>query len=178
VVAPFDLSVGQNASIRIVQTGQTTTELSAAVQEFQPALVTLNYSGLSSAAALNEDGSVNSSSRPAQPGSVVSLFMTGMGMVNPPIVEGTTATRPGTVATVPEVTVFNSKAEVLYAGPAPGLLAGVYQVNIRVPATFFENWVPLQIRTIDHSGKPIAASINAGIYLKCTEGQSCRQWEF
>ena len=40
------------------------------------------------AAALNEDGSVNSSTNPARPGSVISIFTTGAGVYEQEIGDG------------------------------------------------------------------------------------------
>jgi uncharacterized protein len=66
---------------------------------------------------LNQDYSVNSATRPAPRDSTVMLWGTGAGVSGP-----VTAV----VGTVPAV--------VEYAGAAPGFPAGVFQVNVRVPA--------------------------------------------
>jgi uncharacterized protein (TIGR03437 family) len=65
---------------------------------------------------LNHDYSVNSTARPAARGSTIMLWGTGAGLTGP-----VTAL----VGTIPAV--------VEYAGGAPGLPAGVFQVNVRVP---------------------------------------------
>jgi uncharacterized protein (TIGR03437 family) len=54
----------------------------------KPGIFTLNGSGSGQAAVLNQDGSINSPRNPADPGSVVSLFLTGTGQTSPPSVEG------------------------------------------------------------------------------------------
>jgi uncharacterized protein (TIGR03437 family) len=100
-------------------------------------------------AALNQDGSVNSADHPAQVGSVVALFLTGLGPLSPPVADGTIFGDTSLPALVNEIRVrFPSppgspfqipspiptvNAEVLYAGPAPFSVAGFYQVNIRIP---------------------------------------------
>ncbi len=85
------------------------------------------------AAALNEDGSVNGPLNPAAPGSVIVLFGTGAGVTDPPSVDGeiTGATLPRPIEPV-EVTFGEQPAEILYAGAAPGLVAGVIQINARI----------------------------------------------
>jgi uncharacterized protein (TIGR03437 family) len=86
------------------------------------------------AAALNQDGSVNSLQNPAKPGSIVSIFATG----------GETAYEwsDGTVVPINapfwtnlpvSVLVGLTSLEVLYAGDAPGIVAGVMQINFRLP---------------------------------------------
>ncbi len=87
------------------------------------------------AAALNQDGSINSAANPAAPGSVVSLFGTGEGAVEPGIPDGRIVLgRPLPQPTLPvAVTIGGQPADVVYAGGAPGLVSGVFQVNVRVP---------------------------------------------
>jgi len=85
------------------------------------------------AAALNEDGSLNQEANPVAPGSVIVLFATGEGVTDPPSVDGmiTGSVLPRPVASV-EVTIGGEPAMVEYVGAAPGLVAGVLQVNARL----------------------------------------------
>ena len=89
------------------------------------------------AAAINEDGTVNSAANPAKKGSVVAMWVTG--------VWGTATGTDGAVSPgaadhgccgviVGEFTT--ARAEVLYSGAAPGLVVGVSQVNFRIPPDF------------------------------------------
>ncbi|MFN0102363.1 MAG: SBBP repeat-containing protein [Bryobacteraceae bacterium] len=104
-----------------------------------PALVgifTQDSSGRGPGAILNQDGTVNSPSNPAEKGSVVVLFGTGEGRTQPEGVDGSVASeRPPK----PLLTIFaqisDRATEVVYVGGAPGLVAGVLQMNIRVPPT-------------------------------------------
>jgi uncharacterized protein (TIGR03437 family) len=85
-------------------------------------------------AILNQDYSLNSPAHPAAPGSVVMIYSTREGQTDAPGVDGQIA---GTTLPQPRlpvsVTIGGVTAEVLYAGAAPGLVAGVLQVNARVP---------------------------------------------
>jgi len=73
---------------------------------------------------------------PAKPGDVLTLYATGFGLTTPAFEAGQL---PDTIApTVQKVRVTVGgielgDADVLYAGVTPGL-AGVYQVNLRLPA--------------------------------------------
>jgi uncharacterized protein (TIGR03437 family) len=104
------------------------------VQDTGPGLFTADASGTGQAAALNEDGTLNNAQNPAAAGSVVVLFGTGEGATNPAGVDGKPAAAPlpQPIADV-RVTVNGQPAEVLYAGGAPGLTAGLLQVNVRLP---------------------------------------------
>ncbi|HTB09959.1 MAG TPA: hypothetical protein VK752_00235 [Bryobacteraceae bacterium] len=84
---------------------------------------------------LNQDGTINSPSNPAAAGSAVTLYATGGGQTNPAGVDGSLAAvpLPAPVAKV-SLTIGGANASVLYAGAAPGLVAGLLQINVRVPA--------------------------------------------
>ena len=71
------------------------------------------------AAALNQDGSLNSASNPAARGSVVSIYATGQGS--------------GTSGFTLTIAGYNSP--LLYAGPAPAF-AGLMQINTQIPSGF------------------------------------------
>jgi uncharacterized protein (TIGR03437 family) len=74
-------------------------------------------------------------SRPARRGEVVEIYCTGLGPVSNPPLAGQPASAMNLSQTIGKaiVTIGSSRAEVLFAGLAPGL-AGVYQVNAKVPA--------------------------------------------
>lgn len=103
-----------------------------------PGLFTVDGSGNGPLAALNQDGSVNSEANPAAPGSIVVLFGTGFGPLAGPATNALVGTPVG--SPLPEyyfsvlAQVNNQNAEVLYGGQAPQLLAGVSQMNVRIPA--------------------------------------------
>lgn len=107
-------------------------------------LFTADGSGRGQLAALNEDGSVNSSTNPAKVGSAVSVYMTGVGAMMPPIADGQLGPlqSPFPIPVLGVSALVNNTvglangipAPVLYAGQAPGLIAGAVQVNVQVPA--------------------------------------------
>ena len=72
----------------------------------------------------------------AKPGDMVTLWTTGLGDTNPPVDAAAIIT--ALTPTSNPVTVWLNgtalpAANVLYAGMVPGLMAGVYQVNIKIP---------------------------------------------
>jgi uncharacterized protein (TIGR03437 family) len=92
-------------------------------------------------ATLNQDGSVNSITHPAPTGSVVTLYGTGAGLYDREIEDGSPGPMeppfPAPVLGVRAAMWSTSwptiDAPVLFAGQAPGLIAGVVQVNLRIP---------------------------------------------
>jgi uncharacterized protein (TIGR03437 family) len=85
------------------------------------------------AAALNQDGTINSQQNTAPAGSVVAIFATGMGPASPPADDGELSAQLSTLEFPIIVTTRSGQAlDVLYAGQAPGLVAGVVQINFRL----------------------------------------------
>jgi len=97
------------------------------------------------AAALNQDGSVNSQDDAAAPSTVIAVYATGLGAVSPPVATGAQAPAGSLSMVTAEVTatIGGQPAAVLFAGLAPGY-AGLYQVNLMVPQLASGNY-PLQI---------------------------------
>jgi uncharacterized protein (TIGR03437 family) len=76
------------------------------------------------------------------------IFATGEGATSPVGVDGKLAAVPLPKPVLPvSVKIDGIDAEVAYAGGAPGLVAGVIQINARVPATVAAgNAVPIVIK--------------------------------
>jgi uncharacterized protein (TIGR03437 family) len=81
----------------------------------------------------NQDGAVNSSSNPASRGTIVTAWGTGFGVYSPALLDGQIVSSAGGLALPVRVTVGGALADVKYAGPAPGLVAGIVQLNIALP---------------------------------------------
>ena len=131
-VVPFEVTApNTTVSVQGVDRRHTVT-----VWPVVPAIFTTNGGLSGPAAALNEDGSVNSSSNPAKVGSIIAVYMTGAGAMTPPIADG----QPGPLQPPfpkPVIGVGASVgglgADVVFVGQAPGLVAGAVQVNVRIP---------------------------------------------
>jgi len=136
-IVPY--GIGGRSATRLVVTYQNVASdaLALSVAETDPGIFTANQSGSGGASVLNQDNSVNSASNPAAAGTIVQIFGTGEGLITPALGEGkvvpTTAPFPQPLSPV-TVRLNNQPVEVLYAGSAPGLVAGVIQINVRIPS--------------------------------------------
>jgi uncharacterized protein (TIGR03437 family) len=120
--------------VQVRYNAQLTAPVRITVAESQPALFTVDQSGKNSAAALNQDGSVNSPSNPAASGQVIVLYATGEGATSPAGVDGQVAASVYPKPVLPvSVRIGGRSAVVQYAGAAPGLVAGVMQINAVIP---------------------------------------------
>jgi uncharacterized protein (TIGR03437 family) len=132
-ILPYSLPVRTMAKIRVESNHAAGNELgNIQVQASGPSLFRMGAS--QAAAALNEDGTVNSAAHPARPGSRVMLFGTGGGATVPPSFAGeVTPLELRVLEESPIVTIGNQTVMVEWAGAAPGLVAGVTQINIVLP---------------------------------------------
>lgn len=112
-----------------------------------PALFTASSTGFGQAAALNQDGTVNSESNPALPGTVIQLFGTGFGAITEPVGNGqalpTDALSP--LRNPASIRIGGQSAGLLYAGGAPGQLSGVFQVNAIIPLSAASGSLPVEL---------------------------------
>jgi uncharacterized protein (TIGR03437 family) len=133
---PYEVS-GQSSVTMVVNNNGTVSEATLSVVPTNPAIFSSTQTGNGQGAILNQDGTVNSANDPAAPGSVVSIYATGEGQLDPPGVTGSVTTTvppfPKPVAPV-SLTIGGQTAQIEYAGEAPGLVSGVLQVNAVIPA--------------------------------------------
>jgi uncharacterized protein (TIGR03437 family) len=106
-----------------VRIGFLSDLMSLGVGDAEPGIFTQNAIGQGS--ILNEDYSVNWATKPATKGSVVMVYATGLGLVDPPVEDGAiTGSKLSRHVLQVKAFVNGLEADVLYAGTAPGLLAG------------------------------------------------------
>jgi len=140
-VVPYEMAPVASPSVWIKYAGQTSNAYQLTSTTTAPGLFTQNASGNGPGAILNQDNSVNGRGNPAAKDNIVQVYMTGEGATSPPSVTGeiTTATLPPpqvTPAPLLKVAVLinGQPASYAYAGEAPGLVAGMMQLNVQIPA--------------------------------------------
>jgi uncharacterized protein (TIGR03437 family) len=117
------------------------------------------------ALALNEDGSRHSIDNPAAPGSLMQLFGTGFGAIdtNLPLGDFFSVTTPTQVINLVAVTIGGIWAEVEFAGGAPGMIGGVYRIDVRVPEGLASG---TQRVVVEVEGQPAPATQQVAIQVK------------
>jgi uncharacterized protein (TIGR03437 family) len=140
-VVPYEMAAAADPSVWIEYLGQISSAYQLNSAATTPGIFTQDSSGSGPGAILNQDNSLNGPGHAAAKGSIVQIYMTGEGQTNPPGVTGaiTTATLPPpqvTPAPPPPIMVWINRQPALYtyAGEAPGLVAGVMQLNVQIPA--------------------------------------------
>ena len=146
-VVPFGIDLSKPAQVEIRQ-GSSDMKLSVPVAAASPALFTTNATGSGHGAILNQDYSVNSASTPAPRGSVIMLYGTGFGALREQPPDGKTIEGPAATAVPVSATIGGMHAAVEYAGAAPGFIAGLMQINVRVPEGLDPNPAALVSLTI------------------------------
>ncbi|HUJ51056.1 MAG TPA: SBBP repeat-containing protein [Bryobacteraceae bacterium] len=144
VIVPNSVAGQTHAQVLVNAGGRTVAQTSIAVAAGAPALLTFDPSGSGQAAVINEDGTVNSVSRPAAPGSIVSLYAVGARATSDG--DGAIAAEAQNVTSVQAVIGTPLQlAQVLYAGPSPGSISALTQVNVQLPAGVTGDHVPVWI---------------------------------
>ena len=137
---PTSLTPLSTARVQVTSATGSSVPVVLPVVATKPGIFTYEAGGKGQAKAINEDGSlngdgsVNGSDKPAAPRSVISIYATGLGPVDPPIGQGAPAPgSPLSRLTLPiTANIGGRSAAVTFAGAAPGQV-GVYQVNLIVP---------------------------------------------
>lgn len=133
-VVPYSVAAKSSTQIVAVYQGQRSTAITARVSDALPGLFSANFSGSGQGAIYNQDASVNSAANPAKRGDIVVLYGTGEGQTDPPGTDGLVAISVFPKPQLPvRVTIGGQNTEVLYAGAVPFVIAGVFQINARVP---------------------------------------------
>jgi uncharacterized protein (TIGR03437 family) len=127
-VVPMEVPIGARATVRVINGTNLSADypvsiVASAAQQFPT--------------VLNQDGTVNSQRNPARSNSVVTIYATGWQSSFSGLADGQVATYAqdaclgGCAATVQNV----PNTTVAYGGAAPGIVAGVTQLNIQLGST-------------------------------------------
>jgi uncharacterized protein (TIGR03437 family) len=124
-LVPAAISGRQVANVQITCAGIAFQPASLPLAPASPAIFTALQTGAGQAASINQDGGV---STPCAPGTIITLFGTGFGIL-------ADAGQDGLAHILLPVTasIGVQPATVLYAGEAPGYTRGLQQINILIP---------------------------------------------
>lgn len=133
-VVPYAVAGRAATAIQVVSGGKQSNTIGMPVQPVSPGLF----------AIVNADYSRNGPQAPAARGGVVVLFGTGGGQATP-AGDGLVTPGAGSLGAAVTARIDGLPAVVDYAGPAPGLISGVFQINIRIPEAAHSGSVPLTL---------------------------------
>lgn len=138
VMVPYGVAGRTSTNVQVEYMGVPSAAISYNVVPTAPGIYSLNQAGTGPGATLNQDGTVNGLSNPAAKGSAVAVYMTGEGQTSPVGADGVVTPLDGSGLKKPQLavtaTIGGVPATVLYAGSAPGIISGVMQVNLQIPA--------------------------------------------
>ena len=161
VVVPYEV-IGRT-QVQVVYQGLGSNLVLIPVAAAMPGIFTRGASGHGQGSILNQDGTANSASNPAPVGSYVSVYATGEGQTNPAGIDGQPGVSPAPrpVAQPITATVGGLPAPVQYAGGAPGLVAGILQVNVQVPTGVASGSNALIVISV--GGQPTQANVTVAV---------------
>lgn len=165
-MAPYSLVPGSTVNVVAEFNGVQSADYPVTVTDTVPSLFTVGSAGVGQAAAFNVDQTtgaltLNADVTPVVKGGIISLYGTGAGVTNPAGTDGSILVSPAPppVAAV-SATIGGQDATVLYAGGAPGLVDGMMQINLQVPAGAPSGKaIPLQV-TIGAASSPVGVTIS------------------
>lgn len=134
--APFEITGLTDVTVNA--DGELSTPVRVAVSPSNPYILSI----------LNPDGSMNSQAHPAPQESVITIYVTGLGLTSPLSQDGSVSAPPLPLPVTP-VTVYigNNQAPPQFVAAADSLVAGITQVNVQIPAGA-------------SSGTPVQVSVN------------------
>lgn len=170
-IVPYSVAGKSFTSVVVQYNGLASRLFSIAVASAVPGLFTSDASGHGQAAAVNQDGTINSPGQPAPAGSIISLYLTGEGQTTPACGDGQIAngTLPAPVLPV-SVTIGGLVADILYAGTAPASVCGFMQINARIPMAVISGPGP-SVPVLVNIG---TASSQSGVTITVTGGTGVR----
>jgi uncharacterized protein (TIGR03437 family) len=120
------------ARIQVINNNVASNAVTEFVNLTAPGVFTVPPGGTGYGAVLHADYSFVTPQSPAQVGETVSVYLTGLGTVNPLIPDGSAGVFSQTTNTI-TADISGVAATVSYAGLAP-VWAGLYQINLTVPS--------------------------------------------
>lgn len=133
-VVPYSVAGRTATGIQVISGGKASNQIGMPVQAASPGLF----------AIVNQDYSRNGPQNPAARGLALVLFGTGAGQASP-AGDGLVTPGAGTLGLPVTIRIDDIPATVEYAGPAPGLISGAFQINVRIPAAARTGAVPLSL---------------------------------
>ena len=153
---PTGVPTGQPVTLTVTNEGSASNTVTINIPPAAPGIFTTNGT---QAIVQNPNGSLNSSSAPAQPGDVEVAYLTGGGEVSSGswITGAPSPAGPSPVTSQYSLTVGGQVAQVAYLGLTPGFV-GLYQANFTVP-TLTPGTYPVVVTVAGNASNSAAITI-------------------
>ncbi len=147
-VVPYEVAGKTTVTVMVEYQGMSSNPVTLDVVPAVPAIFLVPLAGVQPVlAATNQNGTRSGPGNPATAGSIISLYGTGAGEMNPPATDGRLT---GSSLTSPQLRVSASIGSrmlgVTYAGDAPGFVSGALQVNVQLPDDLLTGYYYLELR--------------------------------
>ena len=156
-VVPYAIEGKLGTQVQVRNGSLVSDPVAFPVAPVAPSVFSIDYTGSGQGAILNQDGvTVNSTARPAEKGSIIAIYATGEGQTFPGGIDGEIArgsSMPKPMRNV-QARINGRPAEVLYAGAAPSQVAGLFQVNVRIPADTPSGEASVELQVGDARSQP------------------------
>jgi uncharacterized protein (TIGR03437 family) len=149
VQVPYEVTTGAGQAVVVTNGANLPATTTVTIAATAPGIFSADGSGVGEAAAINTGATsglvtLNSTTNPAKIGDTVSLYLTGEGNYNLAPLSGITNTGfiiPVGFSPLPQLSPLptvniggvDASAGVSYAGPVPGSILGILQINVVVP---------------------------------------------
>jgi uncharacterized protein (TIGR03437 family) len=133
-IVPYEITSAV-VQVQVVTDGNPSNTVTSFLNTTSAGVFSQSQDGLGYGAVEHQDGSLVTATNPAQAGETVSVYLTGLGSVNPGIADGAAGPVSPLSQTVSTITadISGTTATIAYSGLAPQL-AGLYQVNLTIPS--------------------------------------------
>ena len=132
-VVPFSVSSGATAQLRIEYLDRSIAGTPLAVKQSDPGMFRIGSTEFG--AILNQDNSLNTPDNAALRGSVITFWANGMGQFEGTYEDGSIVGANATpLRNFAKVSFAGIEGQILYAGASPDMVAGITQLNVRIPA--------------------------------------------
>ncbi len=158
-LVPYQVTAA-SAAVQVVRQGVRGPVVTIALAPTSPAFFEWNGN---QAIAVHADGTLISTAAPAASGEAIVLFAAGLGRTSPDVTPNAPPAAAASLLYAPQLQVWlngvaMAAGSVLYAGVTPGF-AGLYQINLRLPAPVPSN--PAIQVTIGSQSSPPAVVLPA-----------------
>jgi len=156
---PFELPAGQPYQVIISNNGALSTP-----QTIQSVAVTPGIAAYPTGYAIAQhvsDNSLVTDASPAKPNEYVVLYLAGMGPTSVPVASGAASPSNPPTQTVdaPTVTLNSESVSILFSGLTP-TLAGLYQIDLQVPADAPDGDLTLVVNQPGYQGSSVILPVH------------------